>query len=129
MRTSIPLLALAGLLLAGSALPLGAQEAHVVERGELERATAEADRSDQARREAIRSVLEREKVRSVAEQHGIDLVRAKDAVATLDGDGLQRVAAQAERVNEALAGGDSTVVIGTTTLIIALLVLIIILVS
>lgn len=129
MKKSIPMFALAGLLLAGSAIPLGAQESHVVERGELERATVEADQSDQARRQAIRAVLDRDPVRSVAEEHGIDLVRAKDAVATLDGSGLERVAAQAERVDEALAGGDTTVVIGTTALIIGLLVLIIILVS
>lgn len=129
MKKSIPMLALAGLLLAGSAIPLGAQESHVVERGELERATVEAERSDQAQRQAIRALLERDPVRSVAEEHGIDLVRATDAVATLDGDGLTRVAAQAERVNEALAGGDTTVVIGTTALIIGLLVLIILLVS
>ena len=131
MKHSMPMLALAGLLLAGAALPASAQESpsHVVDRGELERVTAEADRSDDVRRQAIRSVLERDEVRSVAEEHGLDLTRAKDAVATLDGNGLQRVAAQAERVDEALAGGDTTIVIGTTTLIIALLVLIIILVS
>ena len=129
MKDTMPVFALAGLLLLGAAAPVGAQETHVVERGELERATAAADRSDQARRQAIRSVLERDEVRSVAETHGIDLVRAKDAVATLDGSGLKRVAAQAERVDEALAGGDTTIVIGTTTLIIALLVLIIILVA
>lgn len=129
MKKSIPMLAFAGLLLAGNAIPLGAQEAHVVERGEVERATVEAEGSAEARRQAIRSVLERDAIRSVAETHGIDLVQAKDAVATLEGAGLERVAAQAERVNEALAGGHSTVVIGTTALIIGLLVLIIILVS
>lgn len=74
-------------------------------------------------------MLEREEVRCVAAEHGLDLTRAEDAVATLEGRGLERVAAQAERVDEALAGGDTTIVIGTTTLIIALLVLIIILVS
>lgn len=122
-------LAAAALLLAGSAVPLGAQEGHVVGRSEVERATAEADRSEAAQRAAIRSVLDREEVRSAAEASGIDLVEAREAVATLEGDELDRVATRASELDRALAGGDGTVVIGTTTLIIALLVLIIILVA
>ena len=129
MRTRLALLALAGVPLIGSPLALSGQQAHAIERDELERTVAEADRSAEARRAAVRSVPEHDAVRETAEAHGVDLVRATDAVATLEGAALARVAAEADRVDEALAGGDSTVVIGTTTLIIALLVLIIILVS
>lgn len=129
MTKRIAFLALAGSVLIGSPAALTGQEAHAVERDEMERTMVDADRSAEERRSAIRSVLDHETVRRTAEEHGIDLVRAKDAVATLEGEALVRVATQAERVDRALAGGDSTVVIGTTTLIIALLVLIIILVA
>lgn len=122
-------LAALALLLAGSAVPLVAQEAHVMGRSQLERATVEADRTEAAQRAAIRSVLDREEVRSAAEASGIDLVEAREAVAALEGDELDRVAARAGAVDRALAGGHGTVVIGTTALIIALLVLIIILVA
>lgn len=128
MRKRILLSALAALVLVGSPVVLSAQQGHAVERGEMERAMTEADASDDARRAAIRSVLERDEVRWTAEARGIDLVRAEDAVSTLDGGPLARVYEQALRVDEALAGGDTTLVISATTLIIALLVLIIILV-
>lgn len=121
--------ALAMLLLVGTPGLLSAQEGHAVDRGDVERAMAEGDATDEARREAIRSVLDRDEVREEAEARGVDLVRAKDAVATLDDGPLARLYAQAQRVDEALAGGDSTIVISATTLIIALLVLIIILVA
>lgn len=120
---------LAVLLLAGAPALLAAQEGHAVEDAEIERTMAEDEATDDARRAAIRSVLERDEVEETADAHGIDLVRAKDAVSTLEGGTLARVFAQAKRVDEALAGGDTTLVISVTTVIIALLVLIIILVA
>ncbi len=121
--------ALAVLLLAGAPALLAAQEGHAVEDAEIERTMAEDEATDDARRAAVRSVLERDEVEEAADARGIDLVRAKDAVSTLEGGTLERVFAQAERVDEALAGGDTTIVISATTVIIALLVLIIILVA
>lgn len=105
------------------------QESHVVDRADLDRATAERTVAEDARRDAIRSVLQRPEVRSAAATHGIDITRAEDAVATLEGEALAGVFEQAQRVDEALAGGADAIVISTTTLIIGLLVLIIILVS
>lgn len=102
---------------------------HVVDRGELETATAEATTPSEAQREAIRSVLERSEVEEVAEDHGVDLDRVKAAVAALGGEELRRVHAQAEKVDVALAGGDDTIVISATTVIIILLVLILIAVA
>lgn len=115
-------------VLAGSA-GLAAQEHHVVDRAELERATAERTDGEEARRQAIRSVLERPEVRSAAEAHGIEITRAADAVGTLEGESLARVLDQARQVEKALAGGDSTIVISTTAVIIILLVLILIAVN
>lgn len=105
------------------------QEAHVVDRAELDRATAERTAAEDARRDAIRSVLQRPEVRSVAETRGLDITRAEDAVATLEGEALVGAFERAQQIDEALAGGADAIVISTTTLIIALLVLIIILVS
>ena len=113
------------------AAPLGtaAQETHVIDRTELEGVTAEATADEEAKRSAIRSVLQRPEVRQTARAHGIDLTRAEDAAATLEGEELDRAYRQTLDVREALAGGDDTIVISATTLIIALLVLIILLVA
>ena len=45
-------------------------------------------------------------------------------MATLDGQELTQLAAQARQVDQALAGGQSKITISTTVIIIALLVLI-----
>lgn len=125
--TKAALLPLALLL----AVPVGAaaQEAHVIDRTELEGVTAEATADEEAKRSAIRSVLQRPEVRRTARTHGIDLTRAEDAAATLEGEELDRAYQKTLDVREALAGGDDAIVISATTLIIALLVLIILLVA
>ena len=127
LREAVPVLATAALLFVAPALQ--AQEAHVVDRAELEAATEGSAETETARREAIRSLLQRPEVRETADRYGIDLTRARDAAATLEGEDLDRVYRQTLDVREALAGGDSTIVISATTLIIALLVLIILLVA
>jgi len=83
---------------------------------------------DAAARGSIQKLLGRSEVRRVAARAGLDLKRAQAAVSVLSGEELQVVADQAQRVDEALAGG-SSVVITSTMLIIALLVLVIILVA
>jgi hypothetical protein len=105
------------------------QESHVVDRAELDRATAERTVAEDARRDAIRSVLQRPEVRSTAETHGLDITRAEDAVATLEGEALAGAFAQAQRIDKALAGGADAVVISTTTLIIVLLIVLILVVA
>lgn len=125
-RSLLSALAMTAILsLAGSA-DLAAQDAHVVDRAELERATAERTAHEEARRQAIRSVLESPEVGETAEAHGIEVTKAKDAVATLQGESLARVYEQALEVQAALAGGDTTIVLSSTALIIILLLLILI---
>lgn len=113
------------------AVPAGtaAQQSHVIDRAELEAATGAEAAAEQAKRSAIRSVLQRPEVRDAARAHGIDLARAEDAAATLEGEELDRAYRRSVDLREALAGGDDTIVISATTLIIALLVLVIILVA
>jgi hypothetical protein len=74
-------------------------------------------------------VLEIEQVRKLAEGVGLDLKRAETAVATLDDADMGIMAAQARALNDALAGGQSTVTISTTAIIIGLLVLILLIVA
>jgi hypothetical protein len=127
MRLFVSLVAI--LLLATAAPRLQAQTAHVAPQSALDAAVQQHVDTSAADREAVLRVLGHSEVKGVAERAGIDLRRATGAVSTLQGDELARVAAQARRVEGALAGGASTVVISTTTIIIALLVLILIIVA
>ena len=81
-----------------------------------------------ADREAVARLLARPEVEKIAGEAGIDLRRATQAAATLGGEQLADLAAQARQVEQSLAGGQS-VTISTTLIIIALLVLIIIIVA
>jgi hypothetical protein len=80
-------------------------------------------------------VLANPEVKAVADKAGLDLRRATTAVASLEGQELTQLAAQARQVDqalargEALAGGQSKIVISTTMIIIALLVLILLIVA
>jgi hypothetical protein len=74
-------------------------------------------------------VLDHPQVKAQAERFGIDVRQASTAVSTLDAAELHAVASQAAQVNQALAGGQSRVVISTTAIIIGLLVLILLIVA
>jgi len=122
MRTLARLasLALVGALL----LSTNARAAEsVVGQGDLDRAISERISTETAERQAIRTVLGRDEVTSVARQMGLDLKQASSAVDTLSGEELQRLADQATAIDQALAGGDTTIQI---SLVVALLVIIII---
>jgi hypothetical protein len=80
--------------------------------------------STEADRALVQRVLEQPDVRALAAELGIDVRRAQSAVATLDGEALTRLAAQAQQVDQALAGGQGSVTISYTLIIIVLLVLI-----
>jgi hypothetical protein len=100
---------------------------HVVGKTTLDKAVQERVAQEQADREAIVSLLQREEVRQVAARTGISLESAEAAVATLQGEELEELAAQARTAENQLAGGASTVVISTTTIIIILLLVLLIL--
>ncbi len=122
MRTLARLTALAllGLLL----LPSGTRAADgVVGQADLDRAIAQRLSIEVGQRQAIREVLARDEVTAVASQMGVDLRQASVAVDTLGGEELQRLAHQATTVDQALAGGDTTIQI---SLVVALLILIIV---
>ena len=126
MRTSISVLAI--LILVSTAVPR-AQGSHAAPQSALDAALQQHASATTADRETVLRVLEHPEVTAVAGTAGVDLRRAASAIATLDGERLAQLAAQARQVDEALAGGQSRVVISTTLIIIALLVLILIIVA
>jgi len=106
-----------------------APEAHAASQPALDAALQQHTAATTANREAVLRVLDHAQVKEVAGRIGVDLRQAKSAVATMDAQQLAQVSAQAQAVDQALAGGASTVVISTTTIIIALLVVILIIVA
>ncbi len=89
---------------------------------------AEHAAKKQADRQMILGVLDRDEVRKAAEATGLPLDKARAAVATLDGQELAQAAAQAQQVNNALAGGQ-TITLSVWLIIIALLIIILIVVA
>ena len=106
-----------------------AQTAHTAPQAALDAAVKQHVASADEDRAAILRVLERSEVKTVASRAGIDLRTVAGAVATLDATDLAAVAAQAQQVDQALAGGASTIVISTTAIIVGLLVLILLIVA
>jgi hypothetical protein len=129
MKTLRTLAAGSLIVLLGLASPAAAQDRHVMPASAIGQALANQADQDQAHRTAIKNTLARQEVRAVALKAGIDLARATAAVDTMSDDQLAQAAAVADRVDQSLAGGASTVTISTTTIIIALLIIILIVVA
>ena len=108
--------------------PVASAQQHVIGKSALDKAEQQRTAQEQADRDAIVTLLERQDVREVARQAGLSIEKATAAVSTLQGDELRQVAAQANAVNNELAGGATTIVITTTTIIIILLIVILIVV-
>jgi hypothetical protein len=109
--------------------PAHAQTSHAAPQSALDAAIHDHTAAAEADRETVRRLLARPEVEAIAGDVGLDLRRAQSAVATLDGEQLAALAAQARQAEEGLAGGQSRIVISTTLIIIALLVLILIIVA
>ena len=128
MRTFVSVVAV--LLMVVVASPrLDAQTSHAASQAAIDSALQQHVAGETADREAILRVLSHPEVKAVAGRAGLDLRRATSAVATMDATELAQVAAQAQQVDEALAGGQSRIVISTTLIIIVLLVIILIIVA
>lgn len=128
MRTST--CALVILLSIVTAMPrVQAQASHTANQSAIDAALQAHVSSTAADRADLLRVLANPEVKAVADKAGLDLRRATTAVASLDGQDLAKLAAQARQVDEALAGGQSRIVISTTVIIIALLVLILLIVA
>ena len=107
-------------------VPAHAQVSHVATQSILDAAVQDHVAASAADRETVQRLLERPEVQAVAGDIGLDLRRAQSAISTLDAEQLSAIAAQASQVEQALAGGQSSITISTTLIIIGLLVLILI---
>ena len=101
-----------------------AQSSHAAPPSAMDEALRQHVDSTDGDRALVLRVLEQPGVQRLAAELGVDVRRAQSAVATLQGEPLTRLAAQAERVDQALAGGQGSVTISYTLIIIGLLLLI-----
>jgi hypothetical protein len=101
-----------------------AQSPHAASSAAIDEALQDHVDSTDADRALVLRVLEQPAVRALAAELGVDVRRAQSAIATLEGEPLGRLAAQAQQVDQALAGGQGSVTISYTLIIIGLLVLI-----
>lgn len=128
MRTFTSVLVI--LLSIAVAMPrVQAQASHTASQSAIDAALQEQVSSAAADRADVQRVLANPEVKAVADAAGIDLRRASTAVASLEGEQLSQIAAQARQADQALAGGQSKITISTTMIIIALLVLILLIVA
>jgi hypothetical protein len=121
-------LILMSVCLAIAAGPAHAQMPQVLPPGAIDQALADRTADVAAQRRAIHAALHQPEVQRVAEHLGLDVARAERAIDTLGGAELERIAAQAQLVNDAVAGGQ-TVRLNLLWIVIGLLIVIIILVA
>ncbi|HSD65663.1 MAG TPA: PA2779 family protein [Vicinamibacteria bacterium] len=125
-RTSKATFLLVGLLAlpGATARPADSPPSGPVSQAQLDQALARKAGDEDAARDSIRRLLQREDVRRLARGYGLDARRAEAAVGTLHGEELRRLASQATAVNSQLAGGDELVI--RMSLVALLLVIIIV---
>jgi hypothetical protein len=128
VRTTVVMFLLAVMLAPSLAFAQAAQAAQTSQSQSLAAIAADHAAKKQADRQAILSVLQRDEVKQVAKATGISIDKAASAVATLEGTELAQVAAQAQQVNDALAGGQ-TITLSVWLIIIALLIIILVVVA
>ena len=91
---------------------------HVVSDLEIQSQIDTQTHSEAADRQAIRDLLARPEVQSIAGAAGLDLQRANAAVGVLSGAELQHLAQQSRQANTAIIGGDTMVISWTMVIII-----------
>jgi hypothetical protein len=107
---------------------VSAQQSHVVDPTALDQAIAQNAQDTAAKRQTVLTALRQTQVKEVAQRLGLDPARAEAAVSSLDGVMLDQLAAQAQQVNDAIAGGQ-TVRLNLLWIIIGLLIVILIIVA
>jgi len=102
-----------------------AQESRVVvDRTAIEQALTARSQADDASRASIRSLLDRDEVKAMAGDLGLDLRRADSAISTLQGSDLARVADRAAIANDLLEGGAQTIQISLVSLLLIVIIII-----
>lgn len=105
--------------------PAWAQQS-VINSADLRAAMADKAKADEASRELVVSVLRDSKIKQLADDLSLDLVRAERAVATLGDKDLEAAASSARLIERDLAGEGSTVTISVTTLLLILIIILLV---
>ena len=129
VRTTVVMFLLAVMLAPSLAFAGQAAQAAPTQSQSLAAVAADHAAKKQADRQTILSVLQRDDVRQVAKTAGLSIDKATSAVAALDGAELAQVAAQAQQVNDALAGGQTITLTVWLIIIILLVVILLVLVD
>ena len=101
--------------------PAASAQDHVIGKAALDKAVQQRVSQEQADRDAILSLLQRQEVRDIAAKAGLSIEKARDGRDDAAWKGSAEAAQQARQAQDSLAGGASTIVISTTTVIIVLL--------
>ncbi|MEO7190042.1 MAG: PA2779 family protein [Vicinamibacterales bacterium] len=108
-----------------STSPAWAQQ-HAANTTAMQQAVAEKASADQANRDVVTKVLDRQDVRQLAATMGVDVQQAKTAVSTMSGADLDQLAQPARAIDADRVGGANVVVISVTTLLLLLILIIVI---
>ena len=127
MRTSAWLLVIV-FSVAALVPPASAQSSHAAPQSAIDAVLQQKVSDADADRNIVLRLLDRSELQTIADEIGLDLRRAKDAVSTVEGQQLTDLAAQANKVEQSLAGGQS-ITVSTTLLIIGLLLLIVLILA
>jgi phytoene dehydrogenase-like protein len=101
-----------------------AQQARVVDGTTMSQALASQAATEDAQRELVRRVLDRDDARALAAQMGLSAERANAAVGTLSSAELATLAQHAAGVEAAALAGGNTIVISTVSLLLILIIVI-----
>ena len=116
---------LVGMLALSGPMALSADRAvGLATEADLDNALAKALVQEDAARNTITTLLQRDEVRSLAEGYGLDVRRAEAAVGTLQGDELQRLSLLAADADYQLAGGDRVISISLVALLLIVIIVI-----
>jgi len=118
---------LVGMLALSGPMALSADRAvGLATEADLDNAVAKALVQEDAARNTITTLLQRDEVRSLAEGYGLDVRRAEAAVGTLQGEELQRLSLLAADADYQLAGGDQIIRISLVALLLIIIIVILI---
>ena len=120
---------LAGCLAMFMIAPAAGAQDHVISKSALDQAVQQRISREQADREVILSLLQRQDVRDIAGKAGLSIDQARAGISLLQGNDLAQAAEQARVVQDSLAGGGNVTVSTTTIIIVLLLIILIVLIA
>lgn len=106
--------------------PVAMAQQHVVLPADVRQALAVQTLTDQSNRDVVLGVLAQPQVRDVAERFGLTVLRAEQAVSSLDSAALADLADSARAAEADLTGGADPIVISVTTLLLIIIIVLLV---